>query len=73
MTTASIIAKQSLGFRLKIEQSNYYSIGLRSNIIYDLFIVEQSYEDISRNVSNQFLLINDHMHTFYCQSIDQPN
>ena len=63
LTTASMIAKQSLSFWLTIDWLSYCSIGLHSTILYYLFIIEKSYEDLGRNVSNTFRSINDHMHT----------
>ena len=45
-------------------------IGLRSNTIYDIFIIEWSCKDISRNVSNKFLSSHDHMQSFDRQPID---
>ena len=65
--------KQSFGFWLTIDWPNYRSIGLRSNILYDLFIVYWSYTYLIRNVSTKFWSINDHMHTFDHQFIDKLN
>ena len=43
---------QSLRFWIMISILRYCSIGLRSNIIYGIFIFKLSYEDKKRNVSN---------------------
>ena len=51
-TKASIYLKQSLDFRIIIKRSSYRRIGLSSNIIYGLFIIEISYEYQRRNVGN---------------------
>ena len=67
---ASISAKKSLYFWIIIKQLSYHSIGLRSNIIYYLFNVKWSYEDLIRNISNAFLSFCDKMHCFDCQSIN---
>ena len=53
LTTESIIVERSQGFLLTIEKSNYHSIGLCSNIIYHLFVVDRSYKYHSQNISNQ--------------------
>ena len=48
----SISAKQNLNFRIIIERPSYRLIGILSNIIYGLFVVDLSYEYQNRNVSN---------------------
>ena len=57
LVISSISAKQSLNFRIFIKQSSCHLIGLCSNIIYDLFIVERLYEDQSQIVSTQFFYL----------------
>ena len=52
---SSIYYEQSLNFCIIVEWSIYRSIGIRSNIIYGLLVVEQSYEDQSQNLNTQFL------------------
>ena len=49
---------KSLGFIIIIKKLRYYSISLRSNIIYGPFIVEESYKYQRQNVSNIVLLFN---------------
>ena len=58
-------------FLLTINWSNYHSFFLRSDIIYDIFIINLWYKDHSRNVSNWNLSFNYHMHTFNFWSINQ--
>ena len=54
-------------FWLKIEKSNYSTIGILSNWTYNIFILEQSSEENNRNIRNQNSYLNDHMQTFDCQ------
>ena len=70
---ASSVAKQSLGFRFTINYWRYHLIGPRSYLIYDLCIIERSYKDVNKNVSNPFRYLNDHMHSFDCQLINTLN
>ena len=56
-------------FELTIKQSNYHLIGLCSNLIYNIFIFNQSYEDHSQNVSNKYWYFDDHTHTFNLQLV----
>ena len=53
-TKDSIYPKKSLNFQIIIKRPSCHSIGLRSNIIYGLFIVDRSYKYQIRNVSTQF-------------------
>ena len=53
-TKDSIYAKQSLNFRIVMKQSSYRLIGLHSDIIYGLFIFNQSYKDQRQSLSTQF-------------------
>ena len=70
-TPASIVDEKSRSFKLTIYLLWYHLIGIHSNIIYNYFIIEWSYEYLRWNLSNQFRSINDHMHTFDRQYIDQ--
>ena len=69
-TTESIIDKWRHSFWLTIKKYNYCSIGLYSNILYNLFIVNESYEYHSQSIGNQNQSFNDHMQNFDFKSID---
>ena len=49
-----IYAEKIIDFQITIKKLRYRSISLFSNIIYGLFIIEQSYKDQRWNVSTQF-------------------
>ena len=70
---ASIAAKQSLDFQIIIDLLIYCLIGLHINRIYDILIIERSYEVISQNLSNKFRSFHYHMHTLDSQLIDTSN
>ena len=64
---------KNLSFILTTNKLTWFSIGVRSNIIYNLFIVKRLYKYLIQNASNKFLFINDHMHTFDRRLINQLN
>ena len=70
LTKDSISAKQSLSFRIIIHLLRYCSIGILSNRMYNIFIVNQSYECIIQNVSTQFRSFHYHMHCLDRRPID---
>ena len=51
-TRASIYSEQSVDFRISIKLPSYFFIGVRGNIIYNLFIAERSYKYKRRNITN---------------------
>ena len=65
--------EQSLDFWIIIKWSRYCLIRLLSHRIYDILIVEQSYEDQIRNVGNPVWSLCDQMYCFGCQSIKTSN
>ena len=64
LTKASIDAKQSINVWIIIERSSYRFIGICSNIIYSLFIVNQSYKYQIWNVSTKILSFNHYVNTW---------
>ena len=60
-TKALFSSEQSLNFRIIMNLSSYRLNNLRSNRIYDIFIVEWSYEYQIQNVSTQLIYFHDHM------------
>ena len=67
------LRQKRLCFWIITKQSSYHLMGLCSNKIYNLFIVEWSYEYLCRNVGNPFRSFHDHMYSFDCQPINTLN
>ena len=72
-TKTFISAKKSLNFRIIIEILSYRLISLRDNIIYNIFILDRSYEDHIRNVINPVLSLSDHIYFFNRKWINISN
>ena len=66
-----IVDKQRHDFLIITEVSNYGAIFLRNSFIYNIFFIERSTKDHIRNLMIKNLYVDELVHSFDCQFINQ--